>query len=351
MPLYNCIEAMRQTGAPGWTRSTPAHKVARMATDRPTLGILLMLGFCVLAPLGDGLAKLATQTMPVVQIVAARFIAQAVILIPLALLAGRDLRMSAGVLWITLVRTLLHVSALAALFVALIYMPLAETLAIVFVQPFLMILLARGVMGEEVGARRLAACGVGFVGTLLVIQPAFAQAGPIALLPLYVAVAFTAFIMLTRRIARAGDPLVLQAMSGAMALPMVLPVLVLGMALDLPAIAPVAPGWSGWWLLLLIGGVGTLAHLLMTWALRFAPSATLAPIQYMELPFTVLIGWLMFRDFPDRLALAGIVVIIGSGLYIVFRERRLSLTPRAVPQARLPVPPRAEGQASPPPKG
>lgn len=321
-----------------------------MAPDRPVLGIMLMLVFCVLAPLGDGLAKLATQTMPVAQIVAVRFAAQAVILLPLVLLSGRDLRLSPEMLWITLLRTLLHVSALAVLFVALTYMPLAETLAIVFVQPFLMILLARGVMGEEVGIRRLAACGVGFVGTLLVIQPTFAQAGPIALLPLYVALAFTAFIMLTRRVARAADPMVLQAVSGLMALPLVLPALALGAALDLPALAPVAPIWSDWGLLLLIGGLGTLAHLVMTWSLRFAPSATLAPIQYMELPFTVGIGWLMFRDFPDRLALAGIVVIIGSGLYIVFRERRLSLTPRVVPQAPLPVPPRAKGQASSLPK-
>jgi drug/metabolite transporter (DMT)-like permease len=317
-----------------------------MTADRPTLGILLMLGFCVLAPLGDGLAKLATQTMPVVQIVAVRFVAQALILVPIVMLGGRDLRLTPGVLWITFLRTALHVSALAVLFVALTHMPLAETLAIVFVQPFLMILLARAVMGEDVGPRRLIACGVGFLGTLLVIQPTFAEAGPIALLPLYVAVAFMAFIMLTRRIAKAADPLALQAVSGLMALPMVLPVLVLGPALGLPALSPVLPDTPGWALLALIGALGTLGHLLMTWSLRFAPSATLAPIQYMELPFTVIFGWLLFRDFPNSLALIGIAVIIGSGLYILFRERRLSLTPQPVPQSPLPVPPRAEAPAS-----
>ena len=317
-----------------------------MIADRPTLGILLMMGFCVLAPLGDGLAKLATQTMPVAQIVAVRFIAQALILTPLVILSGRDLRLDARVLWITLLRTALHVSALAALFVALTHMPLAETLAIVFVQPFLMILLARAVMGEEVGHRRLIACAVGFGGTLLVIQPTFAEAGAIALLPLYVAVAFTAFIMLTRRIAKAADPLALQAVSGLMALPLLIPVLGLGIAFDLPALLPQAPDVSGWWLLVLIGTLGTLGHLMMTWSLRFAPSATLAPIQYMELPFTVLFGWMLFRDFPDSLALAGIGVIIASGLYIVFRERRLSLSPPPVPQSPVPVPPRAGTPAS-----
>lgn len=72
----------------------------------------------------------------------------------------------------------------------------------------------------------------------------------------------------------------------------------------------------------MIGVLGTLAHLLMTWSLKFAPSATLAPMQYLEIPFATLIGWLIFSDFPNGLALAGIAVTMASGLYVIYRASR-----------------------------
>ena len=83
--------------------------------------------------------------------------------------------------------------------------------------PFILLLLGRFVLGEEVGPHRLAACAVGFVGTLMVVQPSFAAVGAPALLPLLVAVLFSLFMLVTRRIARDADPVVLQAASGLVA--------------------------------------------------------------------------------------------------------------------------------------
>jgi drug/metabolite transporter (DMT)-like permease len=65
----------------------------------------------------------------------------------------------------------------------------------------------------------------------------------------------------------------------------------------------------------------------MTWSLRFAPSATLAPIQYLEIPFATLIGYLVFGDLPNGVAALGIAVTIGAGLYVLHRERRASAAP------------------------
>ena len=93
---------------------------------------------------------------------------------------------------------------------------------------------------------------------------------------------------------------------------------------------PAAPTTNEWILLMVLGVLGTVAHLFMTWSLRYAPSATLAPMQYLEIPFATIIGWLVFRDFPNGLALLGICITMGAGLYIVFRERRLSR--QAVPR-------------------
>lgn len=71
-----------------------------------------------------------------------------------------------------------------------------------------------------------------------------------------------------------------------------------------------------------MGIVGTAAHLLMTWSLRFAPSATLAPLQYVELPFATLVGFLAFGDLPNGLAALGIAVTMGAGLAVLRSERR-----------------------------
>jgi drug/metabolite transporter (DMT)-like permease len=84
--------------------------------------------------------------------------------------------------------------------------------------------------------------------------------------------------------------------------------------------------------------VGTLAHLLMTWSLRFAPSATLAPMQYLEIPMAALVGLMVFGEFPNGLALAGICVTIAAGLYVILRERVTARAPAPPPAA----PPAAE---------
>ncbi|WP_170390494.1 DMT family transporter [Ruegeria arenilitoris] len=292
-----------------------------MTQDRPVFGIVLMLGFCVLAPLGDALAKLLGETTPLGVLVLVRFAVQAAILIPLVALTGRTWRMRGRVLRLTVLRTLLHIVGIAAMFSALQYLPLADAVAIAFVMPFIMLLLGKYVLGEEVGHRRLIACIVGFAGTLLVIQPSFAEVGAPALLPLIVAVVFALFMLVTRQIAKETDPIALQAVSGLLATAVLAPLLAIGALTGLPDLALTLPQGNAHWLLLAIGVLGTVAHLLMTWALRFAPSATLAPMQYLEIPVATLIGWLIFHDLPNGLAALGIAITIAAGLYVILRER------------------------------
>ncbi len=292
-----------------------------MTQDRPVLGIILMLGFCVLAPLGDGMAKLLGETTALGLLVLVRFAVQAMILIPLIAMTGKPWKMMPRVLRLTMIRTLLHIIGIAAMFTALQYMPLADTVAIAFVMPFIMLLLGKYVLGEQVGPRRLVACVVGFIGTLLVIQPSFAEVGAPALLPLIVAVVFALFMLVTRQIAKETDPVALQAVSGAMATAFLLPIVLLGSQIGLPAMSLTMPTAETLWLLLGIGVLGTVAHLLMTWSLRYAPSATLAPMQYLEIPVATLIGWLIFHDLPNGLAALGIGITIAAGLYVILHER------------------------------
>lgn len=289
--------------------------------DKPLLGIALMIGFCILAPVGDAVAKVLGGLVPIGQLLLVRFAVQFALLLPLVWLTGRVWRMRGRVLWLTVFRTVLHLFGIGAMVTALQYLPLADAVAIAFVLPFIMLLLGHFVLGEQVGTRRIIACLVGFIGTLMVIQPSFAEVGWPALWPLVVAINFAVFILVTRQIAKDTDPVGLQMISGAMAVPIMVVVLWLGDLADIKVLTIIAPDRLEWSLLMAIGVIGSLAHLLLTWSLRYAPSATLAPIQYLEMPFATLIGWLVFKDLPNGLASLGIVIIVAAGLYIVLRER------------------------------
>lgn len=298
--------------------------VALMSTDRPVLGVLLMLGFCVVAPMGDAVAKLLGQLMPLGQLLLVRFAIQAIVLIPIVLATGRLWRIRGRLLRLTILRTFLHIGGIGAMFTALQYLPLADAVAIAFVMPFFMLLLGKFVLDEEVGARRLIACIVGFVGTLLVIQPSFAEIGWPALWPLVVALTFSLFMLTTRQLAKDTDPIGLQAVSGIMATLILLPAVIVGHALEWPPLSIMRPdGWETM-LLIAIGLLGTSAHLLMTWSLRYAPAATLAPMQYLEIPVATFIGWLIFKDLPNTMASVGICITIAAGLYIVMREQAVA---------------------------
>jgi drug/metabolite transporter (DMT)-like permease len=292
-----------------------------MTQDRPILGIALMLGFCIVAPLGDSVAKLLGNRIPIGEVVFIRFALQAVILAPLVWYSGRMWRMRGRVLWLAFLRTVLHIIGIAAMFSALRYLPLADAVAIAFVMPFFMLLLGKYVLNEEVGTRRIIACFVGFVGTLLIVQPAFASVGWPALLPVFVAINFSFFMLITRQIAKETDPIGLQTVSGVMAVLLMVPLLIIGHFAQLPLLSIKAPDAAEWNLLIGLAVFGTAAHLLMTWSLRYAPSATLAPMQYLEIPFATLLGLLIFGDLPNPLAALGIAITIGSGLYIILRER------------------------------
>ncbi len=292
-----------------------------MTRDHPTLGILLMLGFCVVAPLGDAVAKLLGGTVPLGQLLFIRFAVQVILLAPLVWVTRRQWRMRGRVLRLTFLRTLLHIAGIGAMFTALKYLPLADAIAIAFVMPFIMLLLGKYVLGEEIGMRRLGACIVGFGGTLLVIQPSFVQVGWPALWPMLMAVIFAFFMLVTRQIAKDTDPISLQAVSGVMACVLMAPLLLIGNQMEIAPLMMLSQDGHGWFLLAAIGGLGTVAHLLMTWSLRYAPAATLASMQYLEIPVATLFGWLIFDQLPNTLASVGIAVTIAAGLYVILRER------------------------------
>ncbi|ULB09095.1 DMT family transporter [Cereibacter azotoformans] len=302
--------------------------------DRILPGVALMIAFCVLAPLLDVCAKLASATIPVGQITFARFLVQAILMLPVVVLMGTDWRMGRRMAGLVLLRAIFLILSTYSFVAAITVMPIADALAISFVEPFILLLLGRLLFGDEVGPRRIAASLVGFGGALMVIQPSLAAFGPVALWPLGTAVFFAFYMLVTRQMSRGMHPVTMQLHTALAGVLVMLPVLAVGEAAAIPTLDPVWPEGFAWLLLFGVGFWASASHICMTYALKFAPSATLAPLHYLEIVAAVGLGYLVFGDFPNPLTWAGIGVISASGLYIIYRERlssRLPATPAPAP--------------------
>ena len=230
--------------------------------------------------------------------------------------------MSPRVVRVIITRSMVNIAGSAAMYAALRYLPLADALAIAFVYPFIMLLMGWTLLKEQVGIRRLLACSVGFIGTLLIIQPSFAAVGLPALLPLLVAFLFASVVLLTRQIAKDYDPVSLQSVSGLTSGLILMVIWALAGGSDIPDLRFTVPTTDQMITLLMVGVLGTLAHLAMSYAVRFAPSATLAPMQYVELPVATVIGWAMFGELPNGMATAGILITIIAGLAVILFEHK-----------------------------
>ena len=304
------------------------------STDRILAGVALMLGFCVTAPLLDVAAKLASASVPVGQITTARFVVQCALMAPFVWIMGLSLRVARDQWLALVVRAFLLFVSTFCFIAAIRVMPLADALAIVFVAPFIVLLVGKFYLGEDVGPRRVGAALVGFVGVLFVIQPSFSAFGAVALFPLGTAVGFAFYVLVTRGLSRRVHPVTLQFHTGLIASLLCLPVMLLAQGSGSELLDPVWPEGITWAWLFAVGFFATVSHMMMTYALSLAPSATLAPLQYLELPVATLLGYIVFGDFPNALTQIGIVIIIGAGLYMIHRERvtaRQLVTERAAP--------------------
>lgn len=304
------------------------------STDRVLAGVAFMLGFCLTAPLLDVAAKLAAASVPIGQITAARFVVQCALMAPFIWIMGLSLRVPQGQLTSLVARALLLMFATFCFITAIRVMPLVDALAIMFVAPFIVLLVGKFYLGEDVGPRRVGAAIVGFVGVLFVIQPSFVAFGMVAIIPLGTAVAFAFYILVTRGLSRRLHPVALQFHTGLIASLCCVPILLLAQGSESDLFDPVWPNDIAWLWLLGAGFFATVSHMMMTYALSLAPSATLAPLQYFELPVATFFGYLVFNDFPNKLSLLGIAIIIGAGLYMIHRESIAAknlITARAAP--------------------
>lgn len=200
-------------------------------------------------------------------------------------------------------------------FLAMRYLPLTVTSAIQFTSPLIICAMSGPLLGEQVGWRRWAAIGVGFIGILVIVRPGSEAFHPAALLSVGCAFFLALFSILTRKLAGVDTAQTQQFYAGAV------PVILL---------APVAlTDWTwpsqpiSWVAFFIMGAVGLGGHYLNSVAHRFAAPATLAPFSYLSLLYMAMASWLIFNQPPDQWFILGATIIIASGLYIWLRERAL----------------------------
>ena len=260
--------------------------------------------------------------MPPGQIAWSRFFFQLLLLAPFVLWRG-GLEVG-NYLWAHAARGFLIALATLCFFTAVRVMPLADAIAVFFVQPFIVTLLAAGMLGETFGWRRFVAIICGFFGAMLIIKPSYEVFGLTALLPVGAALCFSLYVILTRWLTRTQTALGMQFLSGVFGCLTMSIALLVGGSNDVAELTPVWPSVGDWLLLALLGAIATSGHILIVLALNRASIAVLAPFQYLEIISATLLGLVFFGDFPDTLTWTGIAIIVGSGLYVFYRERRLA---------------------------
>lgn len=282
-----------------------------------------MVGFCIMAPLSETFVKILGASLPLMFVVMARFLAP-------VFLMRRSLWNDRHQIWarrdlspLIVIRSILHLLAIACFFMSLRYLPLADALAIAYVMPFMILAVGWG-MGEPATKLQAVMCFIGFLGAMMVVQPSFASVGWPAFLPLAVAFLFTGFVFITRKLTRFIDPIDLQALNGTVAVSVILPVLLIGTILGWTEAQFVTPDTFQIICLLGVGVLGTIGHLSMTWALKVARPSTLAPVQYLEIPFGALFGILFFSEFPNGLAAIGIIIVISAGILVLVTSPKTS---------------------------
>lgn len=306
-------------GNHGYTGTSPAPSPAIPAPSvrpaQPLHGVLLILAALLLFACMDTTTKFLATHYNVPLVVAIRYIGHGLLM--LALLAPRQGKR----LWQTQRTGLVLVRAaslaVASLFIglALRRMPVAETTAINFLAPMLVVILARPILGERIGALGWAATVTGFSGVLLIVRPDSGLDLTGIFYALCAVAAGVCYQLLSRILVsteRTVTLLFYSALIGSLGFGALLPWSLEGKA----------PTFWEWLLFSSLGVTGGLGHFLFTAAYRHAPAALLATMNYLQLLWAGLLGWLVFGHLPDRLSLLGMGVVAASGVMVALQSRQ-----------------------------
>jgi drug/metabolite transporter (DMT)-like permease len=290
----------------------PAHEQRRLRLA----GIALMCAAALCFSILDCMAKYLGTHMDTMQVVGVRYVSAFLIALAISNPISRPGLLKTGRPGLQIVRSAVLLGSTVLNFMAFRYLQLDEALAILFSTPFMVAALAGPMLGEWISWRRWSAIMVGFLGVLVVVRPGLGGLHWAALLSLGSAICYAFYNIFTRMLSTTDSSettLFYANLFGAVI-----------MAPVLPFIWTAPPHWFDFVLMVAVGAFGAGGHFLLILAHRNAPASVLSPFIYTQIVWATALGYLVFANLPNRWTIAGAGIVIASGLYLIYRERKVT---------------------------
>ena len=267
-----------------------------------------------LLPFMDTIAKYLSSDLSFFQITWARYFFTVFFTLPFMLLFFRR-----NLIWSTqprlqIFRGLTLFFANILFFYSISIISMAKALTLAFVAPLITTALSPFFLGEKVGFRRWSAVIVGFIGSLIVIRPGFLDFNLASFAALGTGFFYGIYLIVTRKLHTSDSPLLTLLLTGVVGFTFasfIVPLVWINLT------------FNQWALLALMGVFACLGHLFLILSLKYADASKLAPFGYFEIVTNVYLGYHFFGDFPNFWTWTGLSIIVISGVYIAFRERKL----------------------------
>ena len=277
--------------------------------------IILNLSAWVMLPIMDGFAKYLSSTIPILQITWSRYFFTVIFVLPIMLIFYRKNFKWTEQPKLQLIRGLLLFCANILFFYSISVISLAKALTLAFIAPLIVTILSPILLGEKVGLRRWAAVITGFIGSLIVLRPGFVEINLASIAALGTGFLYGIYLIVTRKLHDADHPLLTLLLTGVVGA-------IIGSSI-MPAVW-VQPTITDWYMMLAIGFFASIGHLLLILSLRYADASKLAPFGYFEIITNIILGYYVFKDFPDLWTFLGLFIIVSSGIYIFRREIKVN---------------------------
>ncbi len=269
--------------------------------------ILFNLSAWTMLPIMDGIAKYLSSSLPVLQITWARYFFTVVIVLPtMVLFFKKNLKLSEKPK-LQIIRGVLLFFANIFFFYSISQISLSKALTLAFIAPLIVTIFSPIFLNEKVGFNRWVAVMIGFFGCLIVIRPGLIDFNLATFAALGTGFMYGFYLIVTRKLSNVDNPLLTLLFTG-----------IVGAFIG-SFVIPfywVMPSSDQWLFLFLIGFFASIGHLLLILSLKLADASKLAPFGYFEILPNVIIGFYFFNNVPDIFHLSGLVLIIGSGVYI-----------------------------------
>ncbi len=282
--------------------------------DRQSLsGIALLVLALQILPVSDTIAKHVSLSLPVLQVIWARFFFHCLATGTYAALRHGPRSLLPTVSWLLVARSAALFVAVGFFYVSIHFMPLTTALTLWFVAPFLLTIMATIFFKERVSPMQWAAIAAGFAGIVLAVQPSARTLDWTYLVALMAGTGYAVFLLLTRLVESRIPPIVSVYQTG-----------LVGCVASSLVVASVwqAPTAAEWIYLPAIGVIAAVAHLFLIKAFERADASTLAPFTYSEVIGAAGLGFIVFGDVPDLWGWTGLAIIVLSAIAVVSHKRQ-----------------------------